>query len=79
MRARQPKQPANDTRIAELTAEVAPRAGFVTRFEVHADFVRRDPEGWRHPAHRTIDPAEELAEFNRHIVGMIEVVAEFRA
>ena len=56
-------------------------AGFVTRFEVHAEFVRRYPvkivgasvheELWV--------PAEELAEFNRHIVGRIEVIAEFHA
>ena len=54
-------------------------SGFVTRFEVDPDFVRRYPV-------RTVGasvhkelwvPAEELAEFNRHIIGKIELVAEF--
>ena len=55
-------------------------AGFVTRFAVRADFVRRYPAqqvGGR--VHQELwVPAEELAEFNRNIVGQIEVVAEFR-
>jgi hypothetical protein len=56
-------------------------SGFVTRFSVEAEFVSRYPvkivgasihqELWV--------PAEELAEFNQNIVGLIEVVAEFRA
>jgi hypothetical protein len=54
--------------------------GFVTRFAVRADFL-----GW-YPA-QTVGtsvhqelwiPAEDLAELNRNIVGLIEVVAEFR-
>jgi hypothetical protein len=55
-------------------------AGYVTRFAVEAEFLERYPvqkvggglhlELWV--------PAEELDEFNRHIVGPIEVVAEFR-
>jgi hypothetical protein len=56
-------------------------AGFVTRFAVEASFAAR------YPVHTVGDatctelwvPAEELEEFNRHIVGAIEVVAEFRA
>jgi hypothetical protein len=54
-------------------------SGFVTRFLVEAAFASRYPvqivggsvcqELWV--------PAEELAEFNRHIVGQIEVIAEF--
>ncbi|WP_433361308.1 ADP-ribosylation/crystallin J1 [Streptosporangium sp. CA-115845] len=53
--------------------------GYVTRFQVDSDFVARYPvrqaggmdilELWV--------PAEELAEFNDHIVGVIEVVHEF--
>jgi hypothetical protein len=56
-------------------------AGFVTRFAVDAEYAARFPvqsvggpectELWV--------PAEELDEFNRQIVGDIEVIAEFRA
>ncbi|CAK7282928.1 hypothetical protein [Streptomyces misionensis] len=55
-------------------------AGFVTRFEVDAEFLRRYPV--RRAGGETIlelwVPADELAEFNRHIVGPIEVVHAFR-
>ncbi|MEU2053096.1 hypothetical protein [Streptomyces bungoensis] len=55
-------------------------AGFVTRFEVDADFARRYPV--RQAGGETIlelwVPAEELPEFNAHLVGRIEVVHEFR-
>jgi hypothetical protein len=54
--------------------------GYVTRFTVESEYLRRYPiqkvgnaiaiEHWI--------PAEELEEFNRHIVGLIEVIAEFR-
>ena len=54
-------------------------AGFVTKFSVNTDFLRHYPvqkvggaihlELWV--------PAEELDEFNRNIVGAIEVVAQF--
>lgn len=55
-------------------------AGFVTRFEVESEFVAR------YPVHQAGGetilelwvPAEELDEFNAHIVGEIEVVHEFR-
>jgi hypothetical protein len=56
-------------------------SGFVTRFEVDADFVARYPRqvvGGREHEELWV-PAEELAEFNRHIVGQIVVTAEFRA
>ena len=55
------------------------RAGFATRFEVESNYVsrfevktvgaRRHQELWV--------PAEELPEFNRHIVGRIQVVEAF--
>jgi len=54
-------------------------AGFVTRFSVDERFAAK----YRvhcvgGPAHRELwVPAEDLAEFNRHIVGLIEVVAGF--
>jgi hypothetical protein len=51
--------------------------GFVTQFHVDADYVARFEErvvGAR--IHRELwVPAEELDEFNRHIVGMIALVA----
>ncbi|WP_419184093.1 hypothetical protein [Streptomyces caniscabiei] len=55
-------------------------AGYVTRFEVDTEFLRRYPV--RQAGGRTIlelwVPAEELEEFNAHLVGEIEVVHEFR-
>jgi len=54
--------------------------GYVTRFRIGTEFVIRYPV--RAAGGRTIlelwVPAEELAEFNCHIVGPIEVVHEFR-
>lgn len=54
-------------------------AGFVTRFEVeqsHADQFEVHVVGNR--THQELwVPAEELAEFNRHIVGLITVEAVF--
>lgn len=55
-------------------------AGFVTRFEVDSAYLRRYPV--RQAGGRTIlelrVPAEELDEFNAHIVGAVTVVHEFR-
>ncbi|MFJ7778979.1 hypothetical protein [Streptomyces yangpuensis] len=55
-------------------------AGFVTRFEVESEFLSRYPV--QQAGGRTIlelwVPAEELAEFNSHIVGPIRVTHEFR-
>lgn len=53
--------------------------GYVTRFEIDADFVQRYPI---HTVGSSIHqelwvPADELSEFNRHIVGAIEVIASF--
>jgi hypothetical protein len=55
-------------------------AGFVTRFRIASHFVARYPvkrvgasihtELWV--------PAEELPDFNSHIIGPIEVIREFR-
>jgi hypothetical protein len=57
------------------------KSGYVTRFAVHRAFLARyqvqrvgsaiHEEYWI--------PAEELEEFNRNIVGKIEVVAEFHS
>jgi hypothetical protein len=56
-------------------------SGYVTRFQVNAEFVQRYPvkvvgaqiheELWV--------PADELLEFNANIVGSIEVISEFHA
>ncbi len=54
--------------------------GYVTRFAVRSAFLRRYPVrtvgGAVHQEYWV--PAEELPEFNRNIVGPIEVIAEFR-
>jgi hypothetical protein len=56
-------------------------AGFVTRFEVARSFLSRyAPQEAGGRAHLEYwIPAEELPAFNAAIVGLIEVVAEFRA
>lgn len=67
-------------RIARDWNVPASGAGYVTRFEVDAAFLERYPRqvaGGRKHAELWV-PAGELDEFNRHIVGPIEVVAEFR-
>jgi hypothetical protein len=56
-------------------------AGYVTRFEVERAYAEQFPV--RQVGGRDIlelwVPAEQLDEFNRHIVGLIEVVHEFHA
>lgn len=55
-------------------------AGFVTRFEVDDEYAARFPVqtvGRRGSHDELWVPAEELGEFNAHIVGLVEVVAEF--
>jgi hypothetical protein len=69
------------TQIARDWNVPASGAGFVTRFLVDAAFAARYPRqvvGGREHEELWV-PAEELDEFNRHIVGVIEVVAEFHA
>ncbi len=55
------------------------RRGFVTRFRVRADYLQhfdvQTAGGAQHQEYWI--PAEDLAEFNRNIVGSIEVIAEF--
>ena len=56
-------------------------SGYVTRFQVRTDFLHR------YEVHQVGSalyqeywiPAEELEEFNRNIVGKIEVIAEFHS
>jgi hypothetical protein len=54
-------------------------AGFVTRFQVRSEFLAKyPPKTVGAKAHSEIwVPAENLAEFNRNIVGLIEVTAKF--
>lgn len=54
-------------------------AGFVTRFEVATAFLAKYPPqivGGKVHAELWV-PAEELPEFNRQIVGLIEITAKF--
>src|SRR4029450_3185484 len=55
-------------------------AGYVTRFAVQKTFLARYPEQQVGASvHRELwIPAEELAEMNRNIVGLIEVIAEYK-
>ena len=54
--------------------------GYVTRFSVRTDFLRRyEVQTVGGSMHREYwIPAEDLAEFNQNIVGAIEVIAEYR-
>ena len=54
-------------------------SGFVTRFNVDADFIQRYPiQKVGGAIHTELwIPADELADFNRHISGNIELIAEF--
>jgi hypothetical protein len=66
------------TQIARDWNVKASGAGYVTRFEVEKVYLDRfevQQVGGRSILEYWI-PAEELAEFNVHIVGLIEVVAE---
>lgn len=68
-------------RIARDWNVPASGVGYVTRFEVDTAFLARYPvrqAAWAGPSSNFWVPADELAEFNRHIVGRIEVVHEFR-
>ena len=61
--------------------EASGNAGYVLRFRVETEFLARYPERIAGAArHRELwVPAADLEEFNRHIRGPIEVIAEFRA
>lgn len=56
-------------------------SGYVTRFAVRKEFLARYPERQVGVSiHREVwIPAEELAEMNRNIVGLIEVIAEYKS
>lgn len=67
-------------RIARDWNVKASGVGYVTRFEVEKEYL--DQYDVQQAGGQTIleywIPAEDLDEFNRHIVGLIEVVREFR-
>jgi hypothetical protein len=68
-------------RIARDWNVKASGVGYVTRFEVekaHLDQYDVQQAGGQTILEYWI-PAEDLDEFNRHIVGLIEVVREFRS
>ena len=69
------------TQIARDWNVRASGAGFVTKFEVDSDYLSQFNVqvvgGSEHSEYWV--PAAELAEFNSHIIGKIELVAEFRA
>jgi len=55
--------------------------GFVLRFHVETEYLKQFPiqtAGSRIHQEYWI-PADELDDFNQHIVGLIEVIGEFRA
>ncbi len=56
-------------------------SGYVTRFAVRKEFLARYREQQVGASiHREVwIPAEELAEMNRNIVGLIDVIAEYKA
>lgn len=72
-------QEAYAARIAKEWNVPASGAGFVTRFKVEASYLaqyeKHDVGGSAHSEYWI--PAERLDEFNKHIVGLIEVVARF--
>jgi len=63
----------------DWNTKVGDQLGFVTRFEVHADFLSRFEKkvvGGREHEEYWI-PAEELESFNAAIVGKIEVIRRY--
>ncbi|MBO0721846.1 MAG: hypothetical protein J2P41_13540 [Blastocatellia bacterium] len=57
-----------------------PPVGYVTRFRVRTDYLRRyDVKVVGSSQHTEYwIPAEDLNEFNKNIFGLIEVIAEYR-
>jgi hypothetical protein len=69
------------TQIARDWNVKASGSGYVTKFAVDAGYlVRFQVQQVGALIHQELwVPAEELEEFNRHIIGEIEVIAEFHA
>ena len=59
----------------------ASRAGYVTRFAVRKEFVARYPvQRVGNAIHRELwIPVEDLGEMNRNIIGLIDVIAEYKS
>jgi hypothetical protein len=86
---RLPEQPifypvTNETYAAQIARDwnvKATGSGYVTRFSVDAAYAARFPVrrvgGAIHDEFWV--PAGELADFNNHIIGFIEVISEFHA
>jgi hypothetical protein len=69
------------TRIARETSTQDGGTVYVLRFNVDFEYLKRFPiqaAGWRVHQEYWI-PADQLAEFNGHIIGLIEVISEFHA
>lgn len=69
------------TQIArDWNAKSGSRRGYVTRFQVRDEFLRRyEVKTVGSSVHQELwIPAEDLPEFNRNIVGLIEVIAEYQ-
>jgi len=56
-------------------------AGYVTRFAVRTEFLTKFPiQTVGSTVHQELwIPAEDLAEMNRNIIGLIEVIAEYKS
>lgn len=72
----------NERYAAQIAKEwnvPASGSGYVTRFEVDKNYVSRyEVQNVGGAGHDELwVPAEDLPEFNKHIVGLIQVVAEF--
>ena len=67
------------TQIARNWNATRDGTGYVTRFEVTAEFLKRYlVQTVGSSIHQELwVPAVDLADFNRHIVGLIEVIASF--
>jgi hypothetical protein len=67
------------TQIARDWNALHDGAGHVTRFQVNAEFLQRYPvQTVGSSLHQELwVPAAELPDFNRNIVGLIEVIASF--
>ena len=86
---RLPEQPIfypvmNEAYAVEIAREwnvPASGSGFVTRFRVDAAYLEKFPvQRVGASLHEELwVPAEELGEFNQHLTGPIEVIAEFHA
>jgi hypothetical protein len=64
----------------DWNATTPPYAGFVTRFTVDDTYINRfEVHTVGGQIHQELwVPAEELMEFNRHIIGLIEVVESYQ-